>query len=87
MFTVYALYSQKHNKIYIGYTSNIVQRLLSHNKLGTKGYTIKYRPWEVVFTEDYKTKEEAILREKNLKSAIGREFVWNKIKNRGLLSA
>ncbi|WP_373275007.1 GIY-YIG nuclease family protein [Parapedobacter tibetensis] len=26
MFTVYVLFSQKHNKIYIGYTSNIEER-------------------------------------------------------------
>ncbi|MBN8702382.1 MAG: GIY-YIG nuclease family protein [Bacteroidetes bacterium] len=29
MFTVYILYSDLHHKIYIGYTSNIEQRLLS----------------------------------------------------------
>jgi len=58
MFTVYALHSPKHDKIYIGYTSNLEQRLLSHNKLGTKGWTIKYRPWEVVYTEEHETKSE-----------------------------
>ncbi|MEX2479157.1 MAG: GIY-YIG nuclease family protein [Gracilimonas sp.] len=42
--TVYALYSPTYEKIYIGYTSNLEQRLLSHNKLGKKGWTVKYRP-------------------------------------------
>jgi len=41
MFTVYVLYSDDYDKIYIGYTSNLKQRLLSHNKLGKKGWTIK----------------------------------------------
>ncbi|MCD6556244.1 MAG: GIY-YIG nuclease family protein, partial [Bacteroidales bacterium] len=49
MFTVYVLYSEKYDKIYIGYTSNIEQRLLSHNKLSQKGYTVKYRPWKIVY--------------------------------------
>jgi len=36
MFTVYVLYSDDYDKIYIGYTSNLEQRLLSHNKSGKK---------------------------------------------------
>ncbi|MDR9417720.1 GIY-YIG nuclease family protein [Gracilimonas sp.] len=77
MFTVYVLYSPSHEKIYIGYTSNIEQRMLSHNKLGKKGWTIRYRPWEIVFTEEFETKAEAMQREKQLKSSKGREYVWN----------
>ncbi len=52
MFYVYALYSPDHEKIYIGYTSNVEQRLLSHNELGTKGWTVNYRPWELVYGEE-----------------------------------
>ena len=79
MFTVYVLFSIRFNKIYIGYTSNLDQRLLSHNKLATKGYTIRYRPWEVVYTENFDTKSEALKREKELKSARGRKFIWEEI--------
>ena len=68
MFTVYVLYTEKYNKIYIGYTSDLARRLLSHNELGTKGYTIKYRPWKVVYTEHYDSKGKALAREKQLKS-------------------
>src|SRR4051812_38695221 len=64
MFTVYVLYSEKFNKIYIGYTSNLEERLLSHNKLGTKGWTIRYRPWKIIYTEEYNSKSEALKREK-----------------------
>ncbi|WP_225871370.1 GIY-YIG nuclease family protein [Pedobacter cryotolerans] len=41
IFTVYVLYSIKFDKIYVGYTSDLEQRLLSHNVFATKGYTIK----------------------------------------------
>ncbi|WP_395078539.1 GIY-YIG nuclease family protein [Gracilimonas sp.] len=62
MFTVYVLYSPSHEKIYIGYTSNLEQRMLSHNRLGKKGWTIRYRPWEIVFTEEFEEKAEAMKR-------------------------
>jgi putative endonuclease len=77
MFTVYVLYSKSYNKIYVGYTSNLEQRLLSHNSLGTKGYTLKYRPWELIYSENYTEKKEVMQREKQLKTAKGREFIWS----------
>ena len=77
MFIVYVLYSEKFNKIYIGYTSNIDQRLLAHNELETKGYTLRFRPWQLIHSESFSEKSEAMKREKQLKTAKGREFVWN----------
>ena len=75
MYKVYVLYSDSHNKIYIGYTSNIEQRVLSHNELGKKGWTFKYRPWRVVMVESYDTKSEAMKREKQLKGGQGRNWI------------
>ncbi|MFA6260587.1 MAG: GIY-YIG nuclease family protein [Bacteroidia bacterium] len=75
MFTVYVLYSDAFNKIYIGFTSDLTNRMLSHNQLATKGYTIKYRPWRVIHTETFASKVEAMKREKELKSAKGRQFI------------
>lgn len=77
MFTVYVLYSKDFNKIYIGFTSNIEQRLLSHNELGKKGWTIKFRPWHLIYQEQYDEKSDAMKREKQLKSATGRNFIWS----------
>ena len=79
MFTVYVLYSEKFDKIYIGFTSNLPQRLLSHNELATKGWTIKFRPWIVIYTEEYDQKPDALKREKQLKSFRGRQFIRNLI--------
>ncbi len=80
MFTVYVLYSKEYNKIYIGFTANLEQRLTSHNSLGTKGYTLKFRPWQIAYSETFDTKSPAMKREKELKSAKGREFIWKLIK-------
>jgi putative endonuclease len=79
MFTVYVLFSEKFNKIYIGYTSDLEQRFKSHNELGTKGWTIKFRPWKIVYTEKFETKSSALIREKELKTSRGRAFIRNEI--------
>jgi len=80
-FVVYILFSEKFNKNYTGYTSNLIERFKSHNILETKGYTIKFRPWEVIYVEFFSSKSEAMKREKYLKTGIGREFIKNMIQN------
>ena len=81
MFYVYVLYSKTFDKIYIGSTSDLSTRFLFHNKLAKKGYTVRFRPWAIAYTEQYQTKAEAITREKQLKSARGREFIWKLVAN------
>ncbi len=85
-FATYVIYSNKFNKIYIGYTSDLIDRFNSHNCLATKGYTVKFRPWVVCHIEFFDTKSEALKREKELKSSRGRTFIRELIKNDGLIS-
>ena len=75
MFTVYVLYSEKFDKIYIGYTSKLEQRLLEHNELGKRGWTVSFRPWELILNENFNSKKLAMKREKELKSHQGRIFI------------
>ncbi|OYU95414.1 MAG: endonuclease [Bacteroidetes bacterium B1(2017)] len=75
----YVLYSKTHEKIYIGYSSDIDSRIKSHNELSNKGYTFKFRPWELIHLEEFSTKADAMKREKQLKSANGRMFIWDMI--------
>lgn len=85
MFIVYAIYNKLRDKIYIGYTSNLVKRLKRHNGLlknKASSYTCKNKGnWVLIYKEKFKTKEEAIKREKELKSYQGRKFIRNLIKN------
>jgi putative endonuclease len=60
MFTVYVLFSERFNKIYIGMTSNLEERIKSHNELGIKGWTKNFRPWIILFQEEYPNKSEAL---------------------------
>ena len=75
MFVVYILHSRQFDKIYIGYTSNLEQRIKSHNEFSKKGWNLKFRPWEVIHQEKFATKMEALKREKELKSYQGREWI------------
>ncbi len=75
MYTVYVLYSEKYDKHYTGFSSDFDQRMISHNILGKKGWTKRYRPWKVIHTEEFQTKSEAMKREKWLKSGAGRDFI------------
>jgi len=74
LFIVYVLFSEKFSKHYTGYSSNIEERLLSHNQLG-KDWTAKYRPWKLIYTKEFNSKREAMEYEKWLKSGIGRDFI------------
>ena len=73
MFFVYALKSEVKNYIYVGMTDNVERRFSQHN-LGYERTTKPYKPFTLIFTESYSTREDARKREKYLKSGVGKEF-------------
>jgi putative endonuclease len=77
-YTVYILYSQDHNQIYIGFTSNLINRFKSHNVFG-HDWTAKFRPWIVVYCEYFLEKKEAMNSEKYLKQYRQRLKIREKI--------
>ncbi|MBI3787729.1 MAG: GIY-YIG nuclease family protein [Ignavibacteriales bacterium] len=72
MYYVYVLKSQKDGKQYIGSSSDVTKRLKQHNA-GRTISTARRRPFVLIYTEQYQTREEAATREKYLKSGKGRE--------------
>jgi putative endonuclease len=78
-YAVYIMYSKRCDKIYIGFTTDLISRFCSHNSLGRKGWTIKYRPWQVIYTEFYADKVTAMKREKQFKGGKAREWIREKI--------
>ena len=79
-YVVYVLKSTSSDKHYIGFTQNLISRFRSHNELGKKGFTTRYRPWFVIWVEFYSVKAEALSREKFLKTGKGREWLHNSVK-------
>jgi putative endonuclease len=66
-FYVYILYSSFKDKFYIGFTSNLEERLIRHNQK-SKGFTGNTNDWILVYTEAYDLKSEALAKEKQIKS-------------------
>ena len=78
MFFTYVLYTSKYDKIYIGQTNNLELTLSQHNK-GLAQFTKKFLPWELVYFEEFQSRSEAMIREKQLKSHKGRDYIRSAI--------
>ncbi|MCL4361824.1 GIY-YIG nuclease family protein [Candidatus Dependentiae bacterium] len=75
MFYVYYLRSKSYpDKTYIGYTSNLKQRLQDHNS-GKSVYTKDFIPWQIIGFLGFDKEEKALKFEKYLKSNAGRIFL------------
>ena len=69
---VYILQSLKDNRYYIGESSDVEERLLFHNS-GRQRST-KFRiPFRLILVEEYPNRDEALKREKQIKSWKGGE--------------
>ncbi len=74
MYYVYILQSEKDNKLYTGYTSNLKQRIKMH--FSSEVESTKTRlPLKLIYYEAYTEKEDAQGREKFLKSGSGKRFI------------
>ena len=66
MYYVYIIQNQE-GKRYIGYTGDLRNRIESHNKQ-SKGYTGKSESeWRLIYYEAYRSKKDALTRERRLK--------------------
>jgi len=74
MYYAYILKSKVDGSFYKGSTENLELRLKQHNA-GKCDYTSRKAPWEIVYSEVFSTREEALKREKYFKSAAGRRFI------------
>lgn len=77
MYSMYAIFNKKHDKIYIGQTENLAGRLKLHNsKTFPNSYTARFDgKWQLIYSEEIENRSDAIKREKQLKSYRGREFI------------
>ena len=67
----YIMASKRNGTLYIGVTSNLVQRVWQHREGVVEGFTDKYNVEILVWYEQHATMESAITREKSLKK-------WNR---------
>ena len=72
------LESEIDGRLYKGQTTDNDKRIVEHNSGKTKS-TKGYKPWKLVYFEKYKTRDEALLREKFFKTGSGRELLKDKL--------
>ncbi len=80
MYYVYVLQSHKDNLLYTGFTLDLKRRLKEHNE-GNVSSTKKRTPFKLIYYEACLSQEDAIRREKYLKSTYGKRFIKNRLTN------
>ena len=80
MYYIYILKSKMDNQLYTGYTHDLKQRLKSHND-GKVVSTKNRLPLELIYYEACHNQQDATHREKYLKTAWGKRYLKNRLKN------
>ena len=76
----YVLKSSQDVRFYTGYTKDLKNRLAEHNSCKVKS-TSHRAPFKLVYYEMCLNKQDAIAREKYLKSGFGKKYIKNRIRN------
>jgi len=71
-YCVYILFSEKDSLMYIGFTSNLTNRIEKHNSGGVPS-TAPRRPLKLIFCEYYLFEEDARHRELYFKTTMGKK--------------
>jgi predicted GIY-YIG superfamily endonuclease len=74
MIEVYGITSEENGEIYVGMAIDAGKRLKEHNA-GKNRYTKGLRPWKMLLVECFPDWTSARIREKYLKSGIGKEYL------------
>ena len=77
---VYVLLSHKDGGWYTGYTVDLKNRFEQH-RAGDTVSTRYRRPWSLIYYEASLNIEDARVRERYLKSGMGKRYIRNRLKN------
>ena len=69
MYYVYILENEQ-GAHYVGYTSDLFKRIKGHNSSKSR-WTRKKGPWHLVYKEEFATKKDVFLRERQIKNYKG----------------
>jgi len=75
MHYVYIIKSKRNGKRYVGTTSKLPEARLADHNNGSNEFTRNNGPWYFLGSEAFSTKNEALKREKFLKSGQGRKWL------------
>lgn len=78
MYYVYVIKSWKDKKLYVGHTNDLIRRIREHNE-GFVDATKKRRPFKLVYYEASNILQDAVNREKSLKTGFGRAYLKRRL--------
>ena len=75
----YILYSKSINRYYVGYTTDIEERIKLHNNghFGGRSYTQKASDWELFLLIPCETVSQSVLIESRIKKMKSRKYIEN----------
>ncbi|OGY62382.1 MAG: hypothetical protein A2745_00105 [Candidatus Harrisonbacteria bacterium RIFCSPHIGHO2_01_FULL_44_13] len=76
---VYVLESLKNSSLYVGLTKNLKTRLQEHNR-GLNFSTKSHKPWRIVYCEAFLNGDDAVRRERYLKTNQGARLLKRMLK-------
>jgi len=80
MYYTYVLLSKKDDKLYTGYTKDLKLRFKQHNN-GQVNSTKNRRPFILIYYEASLNQQDALRREKYLKTHYGKMFIKQRLKS------
>ena len=78
MFYTYVIKSKKDGRLYVGHTNDLVARIKEHNNGFVKS-TKSRKPFKLIYYEACNILEDAIKREKSLKTGFGRRYLKQRL--------
>jgi len=79
MYYVYVIQSQKDKQFYTGFTRDLQNRVREHNTGGVPS-TKERSPFELIYYEACLNEQDALAREKYLKSGMGKRYLKNRLR-------
>lgn len=79
MYYVYVIQSNKNKQFYTGFTRGLQNRLREHNA-GRVPSTKERGPFELIYYEACLNEQDALAREKYLKSGMGKRYLKNRLR-------
>jgi len=79
MYYVYLIQSRKDKQFYTGFTGDLQNRLREHNA-GKVPSTKERGPFELIYYEACLNEQDALAREKYLKSGMGKRYLKNRLR-------
>jgi putative endonuclease len=71
----YIIYSSRSDHYYVGHTQDLLDRIENYHNSGRSIYTKGGIPWKLVYSEIFKTRAQAMRREREMKSRKSRTYI------------